>query len=238
MRHCLTLLLLCIMCTAATTQAQAASWPSLAAACMPERAEKWQPGLAESAQPACHCPPAETCPTDYRSYYSDYPNTLMPPALLYRCCTQPLCPSGTHYEGKPIPQDGNCDPTCPGGNCAELCPIGTSLAGVTMPHDRECNRCPEGTTYAGQVREPGTCTELTCATSMGKSCPPPPVNQSCTDACGEEKRHGRKWCEYGYSYGGASPLRTLLQCKNGIIVDLGAISGIGCDSAGGPVNCQ
>lgn len=112
--------------------AQAASWPSLPAACTPDRAAQWDGGISESNQVACHCPPPSLCPATYEEY-SNPALAKMPTALINRCCpslSPPTCTSGTILAGQPVPQSGNCNP---------VCPIGTALEGQPLPADGNCN---------------------------------------------------------------------------------------------------
>ncbi len=116
----------------AGSAAQAASWPSLPAACTPDRAVKWDSGKSESAQEACHCPPPSMCPTTYQEY-SNPSLAKMPSRMINRCCPEiapPTCPAGTALAGQPMPQNGECDPRCPAGS---------QLAGQIMPQNGDCN---------------------------------------------------------------------------------------------------
>lgn len=117
---------------ALSATAQAASWPSLPAACTPERAVKWDSSKSESNQGACHCPPPSMCPTNYDEY-SKPALAKMPVQLINRCCPPiepPKCPAGTPLAGQPVPADGECTPKCPAG---------TELAGQPQPANGDCN---------------------------------------------------------------------------------------------------
>lgn len=118
-----------------STAALAADWPSLPAACLPDRAQPWDANSSEQA--ACHCPPTSMCPKTYEEYSNPQLSPL-PMEITRQCCKEikpPVCGSGTALAGQNVPADGNCDPKCPDG---------TKLAGQPLPSNGQCNpsACP------------------------------------------------------------------------------------------------
>lgn len=142
----------------------APSWKPLPIACMPSRAQKWQAGLSETQQAACHCPDttnsAFACPpaANYTSLDAFIAATNLPPNIASRCCNLPVCPPDTALAGQVLPANGEC------GRCIEVqrtrgsgnnretftervcdittittCPDGTPLAGLPIPPDGNCN---------------------------------------------------------------------------------------------------
>lgn len=121
----------------ASTMAQAANWPSLPAACTPDRAVKWDSAKNETLQGACHCPPTSMCPKNY-AQYSNPALSPLPMEITRQCCPEikpPVCPTGTALAGQNVPPGGDCDPKCPAG---------TKLAGQAIPSNGQCNPvvCP------------------------------------------------------------------------------------------------
>lgn len=117
---------------AISAAAQAATWPTLPAACTPERAAKWDNGKSESLQENCHCPPTSMCPTTYAEY-SNPALAKMPSRLINQCCPEikpPTCPAGSALAGQVIPANGECNPKCPAG---------TQLAGQLIPANGDCD---------------------------------------------------------------------------------------------------
>lgn len=117
--------------------AQAADWPALPPACLPERVKQDQNPKLQG----CQCPPASFCPQNYNEYVN-VNLYKMPPALVNQCCPvmePPKCEAGTLHEGKSKPSVNNdCDP---------VCAAGTDFAGQlvrTVPN-QSCNKaaaCP------------------------------------------------------------------------------------------------
>lgn len=118
--------------------AQAADWPSLPAACLPERAQRYDDNLSEAFQAACHCPPTSMCPKTY-AQYSNPSLSPLPMEITRQCCPEiepPSCPAGSVLAGQPVPVDGECDPRCPAG---------TTYAGQPIPANGQCDAasaCP------------------------------------------------------------------------------------------------
>ncbi|MFM9889705.1 MAG: hypothetical protein ACKVOE_03535 [Rickettsiales bacterium] len=162
----------------ATATAQAAQWPTLPVACLPDRVAKLDGNATNAFQAACKCPPASYCPTTYEEYV-DTSKHKMPTTLVNQCCPEikpAVCPAGTYYANQPVPADGDCNPTvCPAGtahagepeknqpgrDCGQLCPAGSKLAGQLLPSNGNCNptaNCPSGSKLAGQpVPADGNC---------------------------------------------------------------------------------
>lgn len=108
--------------------AQAATWPSLPAACTPDRAVKWDDSKSVNHQSACHCPPPNRCPATLQQAQSS--KSLIPYELALRCCdlTDEPCPAGEARSQQT-------------GACVAVCPQGSALAGQPRPANGNCNPC-------------------------------------------------------------------------------------------------
>jgi hypothetical protein len=113
----------------AVTQPQ---WNAMPAACLPSRAVPWNDSVPEDSQADCSCPPNSMCPSINVSTMQDFfANTRMPSWLILRCnCPLPTCAAGTHFEGLPLPDDGECN-----------CPLGTDpsrIDSTRVPLNQRC----------------------------------------------------------------------------------------------------
>ena len=170
-----------VMSAGAPLAAQAVSqpqWAALPAACLPNRAVEWDSNKSANQQAPCSCPPKSLCPSTAVDTMQEFfeENRTMPDWLVLHCkCPLPTCPSGTDFEGSPLPDDGNCN--CPSGTtlsngkCAlPTCPSGTDFEGSPLPDDGNCN-CPPGTTLSN--------------TELNRQCvvePPPPPSDGGGDS--------------------------------------------------------
>jgi hypothetical protein len=108
-----------VMSAGAPLAAQAVSqpqWAALPAACLPNRAVEWDSNKSANEQAPCSCPPKSLCPSTAVNTMQEFfeENRTMPDWLVLHCkCPLPTCAAGTHFEGLPLPDDGECN--CPPG---------------------------------------------------------------------------------------------------------------------------
>ncbi len=148
----------------AVTQPQ---WNAMPAACLPNRAVPWNDRVDEDSQADCSCPPKSMCPSTNVSTMQDfYANTRMPSWLIFHCnCPLPTCPAGTHFEGLPLPDDGECN--CPPGtdpSRIDSTRVPLNQRCITPPPPPPPPRCPLGETEGGEGELPN------CATGEGSDC--------------------------------------------------------------------
>ena len=135
----------------------APNWQSPPAACLPERAARWDNSKSESNQAACHCPPTSHCPTTsgITSIQDWYNASTMPSVLTYQCCPAPTCPPGTELAGKPMPPTGSCGviPSSPQQDCEDKYKVGfpRQYWGKTQTYDQWLASC----TYTEYSMEQG-----------------------------------------------------------------------------------
>lgn len=59
-------------------------------------------------------------------------------------------------------------------------------------------------------------------------------DKPCRDECGEQRASGEMWCRAG----GNPPIVPTMKCVNGVIYNLGGMSGVGCDALGKAPQCK